>query len=841
MKSNLPRYSLILIVLSVLLSSACRHVFTKPNLPRAVNGVLDLTGWDFEKNGPVDLSGEYEFYWMQQRAPTAFAEAIPPQKTKFVKVPGYWNRYYVKGNKLPGDGYATYRLKILLDSSRQPLALKLLSMGTAFTAYANGEYICAAGVPGKNRETTIPKYFPQIASVDVATDRLEVVFHVSNFHHRRGGIWEVIKMGREKDLRGIELRRLGFDLFLFGSIFIMALYHLGLYAIGRKDLSPLYFGFFCFLISLRLLVTGETYLIHLLPDMSWEIMVKLEYLSFYLSFPIFALFMKSLFPQEISKRILNLVAGLGFVFSVVVLLTPARIFSHTLAACQIITLAAILYGVWVLVTAFIQKRDGAFIFLLGFLILTASAVNDMMHAENIVQTAYIVHFGLFIFIFSQAFLLSIRFTKALGTVEVQLKELKETYHAYKKEIMERVQADEALRESEEKYRTILHGIEDGYYEVDLAGNLTFFNEPLCKMLGYSRDELMGMNNRKYMTEETARRVFETYNRVYKTGEPSKSYDWEAVRKDGSKRHVALSVALMKDSEGRPIGFRGTTHDVTERILAEEQAKLHQEQLFQASKMVALGTLVSGVAHEINNPNNFIGLNTPILLEAWENAMPILEEYYKKNGDFIIGGISYTEMREKIPILFSGILDGSKRIKQIVEDLKNYVRKDSPDTTQPIDINAVLNSAMALVSNMIQKSTKHFSLEKGEALPLLTGNFHRLEQVFINLIQNACQALSDTRNRIRVTTSCDEEIQNIVVTVEDSGVGIPAESMQYITDPFFTTRQDSGGVGLGLAIASGIVQEHGGRMTFDSEPGKGTTARVYLPIDPVNDTQKGKIE
>jgi PAS domain S-box-containing protein len=464
-----------------------------------------------------------------------------------------------------------------------------------------------------------------------------------------------------------------------------------------------------------------------------------------------------------------------------------------------------------------------------------------MHTEKIVQTAYLVPFGLFIFIFSQAFLLSIRFTKAFDTVEVQLKELKETYHAYKKEIMERVQADEALRESEEKYRTILHGIEDGYYEVDLVGNLTFFNDPLCRMLGYSRDELTGMNNRQYMSDPTAKRVFETYNRVYKTGEPSKTYDWEAVRKDGSTRYVALSVALMKDAEGRPIGFRGTTHDVTERRLAEEQAKLHQEQLFQASKMVALGTLVSGVAHEINNPNNFIGLNTPILMEAWESAMPILGEYYKKNGDFIIGGIPYTEMREKIPILFSGILDGSKRIMQIVEDLKNYVRKDSPDVTQPTDINAVLNSAISLVSNMIKKSTNHFSFEQGEDLPLLTGNFHRLEQVFINLVQNACQALPDTRSGIRVTTSCDEDVRDIVVTVQDRGVGISSGSLRFITDPFFTTRQDSGGVGLGLAIASGIVEEHGGRMTFDSEPGKGTTARVYLPAGPVNDTLKGKAE
>ena len=410
--------------------------------------------------------------------------------------------------------------------------------------------------------------------------------------------------------------------------------------------------------------------------------------------------------------------------------------------------------------------------------------------------------------------------------------MKETYKAYREEIIDRVQAEEALRESEEKYRTILHGIDDIYYEVDLEGNLTFFNEPLCNMLGYSEDELMGMNNRQFMSERTSKRVYETFNKVYQTGKPSKTYDWEAIRKDGSIRYVELSVALIKDAEGKPIGFRGITHDVTERRKAEEQARLHQEQLFQASKMVALGTLVSGVAHEINNPNNFIMLNTPTLLEAWKSAMPILEEYYKKNGDFIIGGMNYTEMREKVPILFSGILDGSKRIMQIVEDLKNFVRKDTSDVTQSVDINAVLRSAITFISNMIKKSTNRFSVEYSSGLPVLAGNFQRLEQVFINLIQNACQSLPNSQRGIFVSTSCDEKMNNIVVKVQDEGVGIPSESLSHILDPFFTTKHDSGGVGLGLSISSKIVEEHGGRMTFTSEIGEGTTAEIILPVNQV---------
>jgi polar amino acid transport system substrate-binding protein len=262
---------------------------------------------------------------------------------------------------------------------------------------------------------------------------------------------------------------------------------------------------------------------------------------------------------------------------------------------------------------------------------------------------------------------------------------------------------------------------------------------------------------------------------------------------------------------------------------------------QAGKMVALGTLVSSVAHEINNPNNFIMLNTPLLKEAWRHILPILDEYYEENRDFMIGGMRYKDMRDRIPQLFSGISDGSKRIKQIVEDLRDFVRRDASDMNQSVDVNAVLRSAISLLSNMITKSTSHFSFKYGEKMPLLKGNSHRLEQVIINLIQNACQALPDIRRGIFLSTSYNEETCSIVIKVHDEGRGIPPEDLPHITDPFFTTKSDSGGIGLGLSISSRIVKEHGGTLTFASEPGKGTTTEIILPVPQTYHNLKGAKE
>jgi signal transduction histidine kinase len=332
-----------------------------------------------------------------------------------------------------------------------------------------------------------------------------------------------------------------------------------------------------------------------------------------------------------------------------------------------------------------------------------------------------------------------------------------------------------------------------------------------------------------MDEETSKKVYQVFSEVYRTGEPANPFDWEIILKDGTRRWIDTSVSLIRDSKGQPIGFRGIARDVTQRKQMEEQAKVHQQQLMQAGKMVALGTLVSSVGHEINNPNNFIMLNAPLLEEAWQHVLPILDEYSEKDRDFTIGSVRYTEIRDRIPRLLSGISDGSKRINEIVEDLRGFLKRDASDMNQSVDVNAVLRSAISLLSNMINKSTSHFSVNYGNNLPKLKGNAHRLEQVIINLIQNACQALPDIRRGIFLSTSYDEKTSSIAVKIQDEGVGIPSEVLPHIMDSFFTTKSTSGGIGLGLSISSRIVKEHGGTLVFASEPGKGTIAEITLPV------------
>jgi polar amino acid transport system substrate-binding protein len=269
-------------------------------------------------------------------------------------------------------------------------------------------------------------------------------------------------------------------------------------------------------------------------------------------------------------------------------------------------------------------------------------------------------------------------------------------------------------------------------------------------------------------------------------------------------------------------------EVEERKNAIEELRLHQDKLIQADKMTSLGILVSGVAHEINNPNGLILLNMPILKDVYKDAEEALEERFHGDGDFQVAGIPYSRMRNEIPRMLDEMHDGARRIKNIVEDLKDFARRDDDLAKEKFDLNAVLKVAIRLVDSSLRKATHHFSVSYGGALPLMYGTPRRIEQVLVNLLLNACQSLPDPTGGIAVITRLDRHEGVVILTVRDEGVGIAPEHLAHLTDPFFTTRRESGGTGLGLSVSAGIVKEHGGVMSFESTPGRGTTVTLTFP-------------
>ncbi|NIT60140.1 MAG: response regulator [Aliifodinibius sp.] len=449
--------------------------FSTTEPPRAAKGVLDLSDWSFEKGGPVDLSGEYEFYWQKHIPPKRFHQPNLPEKSGFIDVPEYWGGYELNGTEVSGTGYATYRLIIYLpELFASKLAFKFLDMGTAYEVYVNGEEILSVGAAGETKVTTTPRYLPQVVEFTPDSAQIELIYHVSNFHHQDGGAWEVIRLGTAEQMRTARETRLAFDLVLFGGILVIGLYHLALFRLRKKQKSFFFFGLFCILIAIRLLTTVERYLMHLAPEINWELFVKIEYLSYYLGVPVFTIFIYLLFSEDIHKIAVYIIGGVTALFSAVVLVTPASIFTHTLTPFNLFTSASMIYGFSMLMISAFRKREGAKIVLIGSLFLFLAVVNDMLDASGVLQTGHFVQLGLFIFIFSQAYLLSFRYSKAFRTIELQREELKNEIAERKRAEKEKEQLQERLARSQrmEAFGTLAGGVAHDLNNI-LSGVVTY--------------------------------------------------------------------------------------------------------------------------------------------------------------------------------------------------------------------------------------------------------------------------------------------------------------------------------------------------------------------------------
>ncbi len=404
------------------------------------------------------------------------------------------------------------------------------------------------------------------------------------------------------------------------------------------------------------------------------------------------------------------------------------------------------------------------------------------------------------------------------------------YQGIIRDITEQMKAEKALYESEQRFRQLAENLREVFWLSSLDGRQIYFISPAYEDIwGRSRESLIAQPGSwlDAVHPEDREEVITNFEKQSR-GE-FVEYEYRIVRPNGEIRWIEAHVFPVRNEEGEIYRCAGSAQEITKRKQAEELAELQQQQLIQVDKMASLGILVSGVAHEINNPNNFIMLNGEILSMVWQNVMPILQKYYQENGDFLLAGMPYTRAHEKIGQLISGISEGAARIGKIVEALGGFARQDAGDLNQPVDANAVVESAMVIVNNLIKQSTHHPSVELGENLPTIRGNPQQLEQVVINLITNSCQSLRSPQKCLFVSTSYNEKSDLIAIRVRDEGEGIPPENLNHIIEPFFTTKRDTGGTGLGLSVSYNIVKNHGGHLHFTSRFGKGTTATVMLPV------------
>lgn len=358
--------------------------------PTARDGVLDLRCWDFGRQGSISLDGEWEFYWQQLLTPGDFSEKrngpILPRLTGKIEVPSSWQGYLFNDQKLGGSGFATYRLQILLPNNDQPLGLGLQQLYTAYELWANGRLIASAGKVGDSRKKMTPQFIQKIILLQPTSGLVELVIPVSNFHHRRGGIWRPLQLGLYSSIkRDLDLERT-FVLFVLGGFILMAFYHLNLYFYIKRDSAPLFFSLFFALGALRAFLVGQLFYTQVFPNFPWEVAIKLEYFTFYYCAPVLYSMLHCLYPAEIPARSIRPIYWIAYLFTGITILTPARVYSHLISVSQLIFLVSAAYML-VLVGKLSKKRHDYLMFTVLTFIFFAF-INDVLFYNKLTRAEF---------------------------------------------------------------------------------------------------------------------------------------------------------------------------------------------------------------------------------------------------------------------------------------------------------------------------------------------------------------------------------------------------------------------------------------------------------------------
>ncbi len=395
----------------------------------------------------------------------------------------------------------------------------------------------------------------------------------------------------------------------------------------------------------------------------------------------------------------------------------------------------------------------------------------------------------------------------------------------KEEVVEREYAQQELLKSKGMLQSIFDGISDPLLLLD--NNLTL------KMLNKAAVEYYGNKGQGAIE-------MPCYGAFRDRSDPCEGCRIAAAvaagRHEGFEREGFMNAGRLEQVVVYPVNEgAGQSGSAIIRISDITESKMLERRLRQSEKMASLGVLISGVAHEINNPNNYISVNIPILKDYLDIVMPIVDEYAKKHPDLEILYMPYAEFREDIYELLDNVQHGSRQIKSIVKDLKVFSTIEKDQKIEKIDLKSMIQRVVSFCRSKISQRVKHFNVQVQEHLPEAMVESQPLEQILVNLLLNAAHSFDkpgDENSTISLTVSLDDARENqLIIEVSDNGSGMDEATMEKIFDPFFTTKPSEEGTGLGMYIVRNLIEKIGAKIEVESELGQGSSFRVILGIGP----------
>ena len=440
-KEKLPivYFFVLLLICSVIVISNYLNLpsFRVPNEYKIEKGVLNLKDYNFSKHRVLPIAGNCEFYWGKLIDETS--NNITPDA--YLDIPGSWTKQ--KENKYPSQGYASYRF-LITHLNDSVYTLKIKQILTAYNIVVNG-HKHSFGKVAVNKDNYTPFCGTQLIDVIPSDGEIEVIVQIANYNHRNAGIDDNMYFGYKNDIVKKHNKTFLGIVFVLGIFLIMFLHHLGIFIYRSHHNAILYFAIICLLSGLRLMLTDDKAIFGWLPNINWLLATKVEYLTATLYGPVFYLFYQKVFPGMIHEKIFKVYVSIGLALSAVVLLFPSNIFTYVPLFLHPITALASLHILWLTRRTILKYSQSAIIFYIGFYVLMIFVINEFLYYYDVLETGLIMHYGVVIFMFTQAFVLSGWFSRAYLRIEELSYDLEEHNRELEEVVKERTTEIEAQK------------------------------------------------------------------------------------------------------------------------------------------------------------------------------------------------------------------------------------------------------------------------------------------------------------------------------------------------------------------------------------------------------------
>ncbi|EFM11239.1 7TM domain sensor diguanylate cyclase [Paenibacillus curdlanolyticus YK9] len=480
------RLLLVLVVAIALLTGCSGSITNAKEAPRATKGAMDAAQAEAASSKPIELNGEWSFYWNQLLEPEDL-QVGAGQLTGYLDMPNNWNQFKRGADNLPRTGYATFVLRLNISDPEQVKGLALPVMYSNYKIWIDNQLISTSGQVGTDQASSIPQKRTNVVYFSPRSEQVQIVMQISNFHNYEGGMWEPIGYGSAEAIQSEHNWKLAEQCILLGIILLSGIYHIGLGMFYRKDASLLLFGLFCLTAAFRNTLTGEVLLTRAIPNFPWEIQMKLEYITLYVMVPLMALFIRKLFLEESSRRVTLLTVAMAAAYTLVTLIANAEIYYRLLVYYQLFVAMTLVYALFVFIWASLRKKEGAVYALVGFSFFTLTAAVDLF-AFIFSSTGQVIYsVGVATFIACFAFVLSKKLASSFKMAQQLAIELAELNEGLDRKVRERTAA---IAASNAKLEELNRQLQEWSMVDGLTGvsNRRHFDEYLSSQLVLSAEE-----------------------------------------------------------------------------------------------------------------------------------------------------------------------------------------------------------------------------------------------------------------------------------------------------------------------------------------------------------------